>query len=149
MGYGLGMKARTEPEGITRPDFPGRRRVLRLAAGQSPDTLAAAARDLLRLDGVSAAAVVGARCLAVDYDLRRACLERITGALAAGGYVLDNGPIPRLCRALAHYADHTALANAGREQDLPTATRDAFVGAWRRRSHGCRDLRPSHWRRYL
>ncbi len=143
------MKARVEDGDGGGGEFPIRRRVLRLAAGQTPDTLAAAARELLQTDGVSAAAVIGERCLAVDYDLRRACLARLTGALAEAGYVLDNGPIPRLCRALAHYADHTALANAGREQDLPTATRDAFVGAWRRRSHGCRDLRPSHWRRYL
>ena len=143
------MKTRVEAEAGAPGGFPARRRVLRLAAGQSPDTLAAAARDLLRLDGVSAAAVVGDRRLAVDYDLRRACLALLTGALADSGYQLDNGPIQRLCRALAHYADHTALANAGREQDLPTATLDAFVGAWRRRSHGCRDLRPSHWRRYL
>ena len=103
----------------------------------------------MAVEGVSAAAVVGQRCLAVDYDLRRVCLALLVGALGERGYRLDNGPIPRLCRALAHYADHTAVANAGREQDLPTATRDAFVGAWRRRSHGCRDLRPAHWRRYL
>ena len=126
-----------------------KRRVIRLAGAARTESLREACAAVLDIDGVISVAVHGPGRLEVCYDLRRLCLGALESALRRRGYPPESAALSRLCRALAHYAEHNEMANAEREQDLPTVTRDAFVGAYRRRFHGCRDGRPVHWRRYL
>lgn len=125
-----------------------RERDIRFAAPVTPEAVGEIASLLAEADGIEATEVLPGLGLRVRYDLRRVSLEIIEDALAELGFVPDASLSARLARALVYYTEDNRRATLGSEQDLPHATRDAFVSAWRERDHGCRDHRPAHWRRY-
>lgn len=125
-----------------------RERDIRFADAVTAEALAEIASLLAEADGLASAEIRPGPCLRVRYDLRRVSLEIIEDALAELGFAPDAGLSARLARALVYYTEDNRRATIGVGQDLPRATRDAFVRTWRQRDHGCRDHRPPHWRRY-
>ena len=86
--------------------------------------------------------------LRVAYNVRIITLRDIEGALSEVGFHLDNSLLCKLRRTLWYYADDTDQANLGCEQGNSNCTRRIFVDRYTQRQHGCRDIRPQHWRRY-
>lgn len=86
--------------------------------------------------------------LHVSYDLQRVTLAMIETALIEVGFHLDNSLMCKLKRALYHYTEDTQCINMGYHPDSKT-TRDIYICRYQRLQHGCRDERPSHWRKYL
>ena len=91
---------------------------------------------------------VSARCLRVSYDLRKLSLKITENALVEVGFHLDNNLFNKLRRSLYYYTEETQCVNMGHVHDSKT-TRDIFIECYQRLPHGCRDVRPNHWRKYL
>ncbi len=84
----------------------------------------------------------------VEYSILDTCLEHIEAYLVDAGLHLDNRLICRLKRSLYHYSEETQRAVHGCPKGASNCTDMIFVNQYRRRDHGCRDNRPSHWRNY-
>ncbi len=133
----------------TDPEFI-KEREIHFTENRPGEDQAAAAAELLRgIDGVDSVEVSASGRLRLQYDLRRISLEVIEDALAELGFGLDEGLMARVQRALVYYSEETQRANLDVEYSWAPRTREAFVKAYQRRPHGCRDGRPPHWRRYL
>ncbi|WP_231892822.1 hypothetical protein [endosymbiont of unidentified scaly snail isolate Monju] len=52
-------------------------------------------------------------------------------------------------RALIKYTEETQCINLGCEGGESNCTVKIFINRYLHRTHGCRDDRPQHWRRYL
>jgi len=110
---------------------------------------AVTAFEVLRdLEGILHVAQCSETCIKVRYDLRRITLNLIEGLLADLGFHLDNSLMSKLKRALYYYTEETECANLGCGAEHH-AQEDIFISHYVRRPHGCRDLRPTHWRQYL
>jgi len=87
--------------------------------------------------------------LHVSYDLSEISLHIIEDLLTELGFHLDNSLLAKLKRALYYYTEENEL----QALDLPTgqdlSTREIFMRCYQCHSHGCRDERPQHWRKYL
>ncbi len=106
---------------------------------------------LADVEGVLATEKLGELTLAVEYDLSHITLEQIEKALAEVGFHLDNSLINKLKRALYYFTEDNERQNLGLSK-LTCAQGCAvkvFAARYRQISHGCRDPRPEHLRRYL
>ena len=83
--------------------------------------------------------------LIIQYDITHITLADILDALLDQGFHLDASITSKLKQALFQYTEETQRANMG---ITGHATRDIFMTQHKRRPHGCRDQRPSHWRHY-
>ena len=106
-----------------------------------------ASLTLLDLDGVQHATAVNANFLILHYDVREITLYDIETLLYELGYHLDNSLFCKLKRALFYYTEETQRANYGLSRHTKQYD-SVFVDQYERRSHGCRDQRPEHWREY-
>lgn len=87
--------------------------------------------------------------LRVSYDIRHITLQALEEALTEVGFHLDNSLMSKLKRALYYYTEEVQRENIGCHRGKSNCTRDIFVNRYDRLQHGCRDERPSHWRKYL
>jgi len=101
------------------------------------------------IDGVHRLHVCDMGNLHISYDLRLISLLIIEEALTELGFHLSNSLISKLKRALHHYTEETQRANLGCCRNNDNCTREVFISRYQRIRHGCRDDRPTHWRRYL
>ncbi len=87
--------------------------------------------------------------LQVRYDLNRISLNVIEDLLSELGFHLDNSLLAKLKRALYYYTEENELQALGQPTGQDHSTRDIFMRCYRCHTHGCRDERPQHWRKYL
>jgi hypothetical protein len=87
--------------------------------------------------------------LHISYDLARICLRMVEALLAELGFHLDNSLMARLKRALYYYTEENEMQALVTYDDQDHSTRDIFMRCYRCKTHGCRDVRPEHWRNYL
>ncbi len=85
----------------------------------------------------------------VRYDLNEISLYVIEDLLSELGFHLDNSLLAKLKRALYYYTEENELQTLGLHTGQDQSTRDIFMRCYRCHSHGCRDERPQHWRKYL
>ena len=85
----------------------------------------------------------------VTYDVRFITLQVIDGLLAELGFHLDNNLLMKLRRALYYYTEEAQQDVLGCKRGRGNCTQAVFINRYRQIEHGCRDLRPDHWRRYL
>ena len=85
----------------------------------------------------------------VSYDLNEISLYVIEDLLSELGFHLDNSLLAKLKRALYYYTEENELQTLGLHTGQDQSTRDIFMRCYRCHSHGCRDERPQHWRKYL
>jgi hypothetical protein len=103
---------------------------------------------LADVDGITGLRPASATCLRVSYDLRVLSLQITENALIEVGFHLDNNLFNKLRRSLYYYTEETQCVNMGHVHHSKM-TRDIFIERYQRLPHGCRDDRPSHWRKYL
>ncbi|MDZ7751337.1 MAG: hypothetical protein U5S82_06670 [Gammaproteobacteria bacterium] len=124
-------------------------REIRFQAPHSdPDQARSAVFLLGDADGIISLEAADPLVLRLSYDVRYITLQDIEGALEGVGFHLDNSLMSKLRRTVWHYADETQRDNMGCRNDSNCTAR-IFVNRYQRTTHGCRDDRPSHWRRYL
>lgn len=85
--------------------------------------------------------------LFITYDIRILTMDIILQALESVGFKLDHSILSKVKNALYTYTENTLRENLGISHSK--ITRDIFMQGYQRRLHGCRDLRPVHWRHYL
>ncbi|GMQ89135.1 MAG: hypothetical protein BMS9Abin09_0593 [Gammaproteobacteria bacterium] len=85
----------------------------------------------------------------VKYDLNEISLFIIEDLLSELGFHLDNSLLAKLKRALYHYTEENELQSLGLHTGQDQSTREIFMRCYLGHSHGCRDERPQHWRKYL
>lgn len=114
-----------------------------------PDKTQAHSASLVLSDveGIHLVRPVDPHLLHIRYDISFITLNIIEEALVELGYHLDNSLMHKLKRALYYYTEETQRANLG--MDGPGCAKQVFINRYLRRSHGCRDERPEHWRNYL
>lgn len=108
-----------------------------------------AALRLADVDGLMQVQVISSTALRVSYDLAAITLKEIEEALSEAGFHLSNKLIYKLRRALWYYTEDTQRANAGCPRGSSNCTRKVFIERYKSAEHGCRDVRPDHWRKYL
>ncbi len=102
---------------------------------------------LADVDGVLDLKYLSATQLFITYDVRILTMDIILQALESVGFYLDHSLLSKLKNALYAYTENTLRENLGINDSK--MTRDIFIQGYQRRLHGCRDLRPVHWRHYL
>jgi len=102
---------------------------------------------LADVDGVLDLKYLSATQLFITYDVRILTMDIILQALESVGFYLDHSLLSKLKNALYAYTENTLRENLGINDSK--MTRDIFIQGYQRRLHGCRDLRPIHWRHYL
>ena len=112
-----------------------------------PNQVQSAMLLLADLDGVEASVVAAPQKLLVSYDVSIITLEDILAELVDNGFHIYNTLLFKLKQALYSYTEQTERANLTNNQQ--SSSREMFVKQYQRRPHGCRDLRPHHWRNYL
>lgn len=121
--------------------------------GPHPDTHQARSALLLLSDveGVQQVTLLDERRVAISYDIRVLTFCELEAALQEVGFHLDKNLLYKLRRALYEYTEATQRANLGLEAKVcnGNCAQKVFVQHYRSRTHGCRDKRPQHWRRYL
>jgi len=85
----------------------------------------------------------------ISYDLSLISLNIIEELLSELGYHLDNSLLAKLKRALYYYTEENELQALGLPIGQDKSTREIFMRCYQCHSHGCRDERPHHWRKYL
>lgn len=118
--------------------------------GLHPDTSQAHSASLVLsdVDGIIKAHPLSHQTLHLSYDVTRITLSVIESALVDLGYHLDNSLMFKLKRALYYYTEETQRANLGLRECCSTDVQ-VFINRYQRLRHGCRDMRPNHWRTYL
>lgn len=99
-------------------------------------------------DGILDVRLIDSLSLVVNYDIRYLTLQAIEKILGRLGFHLDNRLLTRMKRALVSYSEDTQRDNLQIKQDTDTTTL-VFVKRYNSNFHGCRDKRPTHWRKYL
>lgn len=126
-----------------------RHREIRFCRLHPDETQAHSASLLLSdVDGVLHVQPLEPHLLHIRYDISLITLNIIEEALVEMGYHLDNSLMHKLKRALYYYTEETQRANLGMEGTC-CADKQVFIKQYLKRSHGCRDERPEHWRNYL
>ncbi len=88
-------------------------------------------------------------CLHISYDIRHISLELVETVLQEVGFHLDNSLLIKLKRALYYYSENVQRDNLGCVETDNNSTQKVFISKYQQREHGCRDERPTHWRKYL
>ena len=101
------------------------------------------------IDGVQHVHFVSPTFMRISYDVMQITLEQIESILAELGFHLDNRLIYRMKRALYYYTEETQRANNGCVKGDSNCTQKVFIKRYQTIKHGCRDQRPTHWRKYL
>jgi hypothetical protein len=103
------------------------------------------------VEGMEQVSLLEGQRIGVSYDLRRLSYVELESALIEVGFHIDQNLLYKLKRALWTYTEATQRANLGLEAPgcVGQCAEKVFVRHYRSRSHGCRDARPRHWRRYL
>ena len=101
------------------------------------------------LEGVKHAHFVSPTFMRISYDVMHITLEEIEAILTEMGFHLDNRLIYRMKRALYNYTEETQRANHGFTKGDHNTTQKVFIKRYQSVKHGCRDQRPTHWRKYL
>lgn len=114
-----------------------------------PNQPGSAGELLIELDGVVQVDPLDHATLRVTYHLLEICLADIEALLEQHGFHLDNRLMHKIKRALYKYTEDTQRANLGCARGESNCTEKVFVNRYRNRDHGCQDVRPDHWRRYL
>ena len=104
---------------------------------------------LADLEGVNHVHFVSPTFMRISYDVTRITLAQIEAILVDLGFHLDNRLIYRLKRALYIYTEDTQRANCGCDKADANSTQKVFIKRYQAMKHGCRDQRPTHWRKYL
>ena len=104
---------------------------------------------LADLEGVQHAHLVSPTLLRISYDVVHITLEQIESILTEMGFHLDNRLIYRMKRALYYYTEDTQRTNHGLAKCDQNCTQKVFIKRYQSVKHGCRDQRPTHWRKYL
>lgn len=116
-----------------------------------PDQAQHALLLLSDVEGILTLRLIDPLRIGIAYDIRMMTLQDIESALVEVGFHIDNSLLYKLQRALYAYTESTLRANLGLAAE--TCNGDCalkiFVRQYQNRSHGCRDIRPQHWRRYL
>jgi hypothetical protein len=84
----------------------------------------------------------------VSYDISTICLRMVEALLAELGFHLDNSLMAKLKRALYYYTEENEWQALMIRDDQDHSTREVFMRCYRCKTHGCRDVRPEHWRNY-
>ena len=126
-----------------------RREIVFCTLHPDPDQPGSASAILVDVEGIIETQVVDSGTLQVHYHLALICLADIETLLVEHGFHLDNRLVHKVKRALFHYTEETQRANLGCPKGDPNCTEKVFVNRYRNRDHGCQDVRPDHWRRYL
>lgn len=113
-----------------------------------PDQSGMAGLLLVEVHGVKQVNRLDEVRIEVIYDLTRITLKVIEQALLELGFHLDNSLLANMKRALIYYAEETMLQNLDAEPLNAQGIREIFVNRYRQLSHGCRDTRKGHWRKY-
>ncbi len=100
-------------------------------------------------DGVVNITKSASNKLRISYNIRYLSLEIIDSALFEIGFHLDNSIICKIKRALFYYVEEIQRENLGISRDENEPTRSVFVNRYQQLKHGCRDGKPSEWRKYL
>lgn len=129
-------------------DYIKQREILFVSPQQERDPATAAIVLLSNIDGIRDASRLDDNAIQVRYDLRTITLNTIEDALQELGFHLDNSVLSKLKRALFYYAEDTQLANLGYDHAESKSTLEIFISRYSQRTHGCRDDRPSYFRRY-
>lgn len=87
--------------------------------------------------------------ITVVYDLGHISLRVIEALLTELGFHLDNTLLSKLKRALYYYTEDNEMQSLHIHNDQDASTREIFMRYYRGKKHGCRDIRPEHWRNYL
>lgn len=106
---------------------------------------------LTDLDGILHASIPDStgNTLHISYDLARICLRMVEALLGELGFHLDNSLMAKLKRALYYYTEENEMQSLVVRDDQDHNTREIFMRCYRCKTHGCRDIRPEHWRNYL
>lgn len=87
--------------------------------------------------------------IVVTYDVSLISLQIIDAFLSELGFHLDNSLLMKLRRALYYYTEELQQDVMGCARGRGNCTQDVFINRYRQLEHGCRDVRPDHWRHYL
>jgi hypothetical protein len=87
--------------------------------------------------------------LHIGYDLGHICLRVVESLLTELGFHLDSSLMAKLRRALYYYTEENEMQSLLIHDDQDHSTREIFMRCYRCKTHGCRDVRPEHWRNYL
>jgi len=106
---------------------------------------------LADLDGILHASIPerSDNTIHISYDLARICLRMIEALLGELGFHLDNSLMAKLKRSLYYYTEENEMQSLVVRDDQDHNTREIFMRCYRCKTHGCRDVRPEHWRNYL
>lgn len=85
----------------------------------------------------------------VSYDISYISLQVIDELLSELGLHLDNNLFVKLQRALYYYTEDIQQDTLGCKRGRGNCTQAIFINRYRHLEHGCRDVRPDHWRQYL
>ena len=108
-----------------------------------------AAERLADVEGILDLNAISASHLRITYPLLEINLEQIEDGLIEAGFFLKNNLVNKLRDALFFYTEETERANQGYTKGNSNCTRKIFIARYNQINHGCRDVRPDHWRRYL
>jgi hypothetical protein len=135
---------------LHKPDNLNRKRDISFCVLHPDENQAGTASALLEgLDGIDHVAHSNDHQITVYYSLDSVTLEAIEALLADRGFHLDNSLLQRMRRALIHYTEENQRRNLGCGRGESNCASKLFVKQYQQREHGCKDARPSHWRRYL
>ncbi len=101
------------------------------------------------VEGILQVQPLHAELIHVSYDVRYITLQIIDDLLAELGFHLDNNLLMKLRRALYYYSEETQQEALGCKRGRGNCTQAVFINRYRQIEHGCRDVRPDHWRQYL
>jgi len=101
------------------------------------------------IDGISHVHFVSPTFMRISYNVLSITLQDIENILKEMGFHLDNRLIYRMKRSLYFYTEETLRANNGCKPGDSNCTQKVFVKRYQAIKHGCRDQRPTHWRKYL
>jgi len=135
---------------LHKPDNLNRKRDISFCALHPDVNQAGTASALLEgLEGIDHVELSNDRQITVHYSLDAVTLEAIEALLVDRGFHLDNSLLQRMRRALIHYTEENQRRNLGCGRGESNCASKLFVKQYQQREHGCKDARPSHWRRYL
>lgn len=118
--------------------------------GPHPDLNQAQTATLILSDveGILQVHPHGTQMIMVTYDVSLITLQIIEEFLSELGFHLDNSLLMKLRRAFYYYAEDLQQDVMGCRRGRGNCTQDVFINRYRQLEHGCRDLRPDHWRQY-
>lgn len=106
---------------------------------------------LVDVDGILKASIPypERNSVVVVYNLNHICLRVIEALLTELGFHLDSSLMSKFKRALYYYTEDNEMQSSHTHKDQDASTREIFMRCYRCKNHGCRDIRPEHWRNYL